>query len=155
MERRIADIEYEQTMQSRYAIAQRQRRSHDELERSAYLLLSRIDAEGPKSIGELSDIFHLDLSTVQRQTGSAMRAGLLERVADPDGGIARKFRITPEGRERLTAVRSRSITALGSILADWTDAEVSMFADMLHRFTLDTEKYVSRPAARSRVIDES
>ncbi|MHC9043295.1 MarR family winged helix-turn-helix transcriptional regulator [Microbacterium saperdae] len=147
MKRRIADIEYEQMVQSRYAIAQHQRRSDDEIERSAYLLLSRIDAEGPKSIGELSEIFRLDVSTVQRQTGSAMRAGLLERIPDPNGGIARKFRITPEGRERLTAVRDRSVNALGHILAEWTDAEVSLFADMLHRFNGDIEKYTAERRA--------
>ncbi len=143
MNRRVADIEYEQTVQSRYAIAQHQRSSDDEIERSAYLLLSRIDAEGPKSIGELSEIFRLDASTVQRQTGSAMRAGLLERIPDPEGGIARKFQLTADGRERLTAVRDRSVTALGHILADWTDSEVSTFADMLHRFNIDIENYTS------------
>lgn len=143
MNRRIADIEYEQMVQSRYAIAQHQRRSDDEIERSAYLLLSRIDAEGPKSIGELSEIFRLDVSTVQRQTGSAMRAGLLERIPDPEGGIARKFQLTSDGHARLTAVRDRSIAALGNILSDWSDSEVSLFADMLHRFNLDIENYTS------------
>ncbi|KQR37469.1 MarR family winged helix-turn-helix transcriptional regulator [Microbacterium sp. Leaf159] len=143
MERRIADIEYEQMVQSRYAIAQLQRKTDEELERSAYLLLSRIDAEGPKSIGELSEIFRLDASTVQRQTGSAMRAGLLDRIPDPAGGIARKFQITPDGRDRLATVRERSVTALERILTKWTDDEVSQFADMLHRFNADIENYTS------------
>lgn len=143
MERRISDIEYEQMVQSRYVIAQHQRHNDDHLERSAYLLLSRIDADGPKSISELSETFRLDASTVQRQTGSAMRAGLLERIPDPSGGIARKFRITPEGRARLTAVRERSVDALGAILAGWTNEEVSSFADMLRRFNVDIESYMS------------
>ena len=49
------------------------------------------------SIGELSDAFGLDASTLNRQTAAAMRAGLVERIPDPDGGMARKFRITDEG----------------------------------------------------------
>ncbi|MCK2022668.1 MarR family winged helix-turn-helix transcriptional regulator [Microbacterium sp. kSW2-24] len=143
MERRIADIEYEQMVQSRYAIAQHQPRGGDDLDRSAYLLLSRIHAEGPKTIGELSEIFRLDTSTVQRQTSSAMRAGLIDRAPDPDGGIARVFTLTPDGLAKLIAVRDRSVRALGVILADWSDAEVSTFADMLHRFNTDIEQYTS------------
>ncbi|MGA9582203.1 MAG: helix-turn-helix domain-containing protein, partial [Allosphingosinicella sp.] len=75
MARRIEDIEYEQMLQSRFTIAQH--RQKDGLDRSAYLLLARIQAEGPKSIGELSELFRLDASTVQRQTGAAMSAGLI------------------------------------------------------------------------------
>lgn len=139
MTRRIADIEYEQMLQSRYTIAQQ--RHSDGLDRSAYLLLARIHAEGPKSIGELSEIFRLDASTVQRQTQAAMSAGLIERIPDPDGGIARKFALTEAGTERLTAHRSRSVHALERILAQWSDDDVSRFAELLHRFNEDIEHY--------------
>lgn len=141
MTRRIADIEYEQMLQSRYTIAQH--RQKEGLDRSAYLLLSRIHAEGPKSISELSEIFRLDASTVQRQTGAAMTAGLIERIPDPDGGIARKFALTDAGTNRLAEVRSRSVRALDNILAEWSDDDVSAFADFLHRFNIDIENYSS------------
>lgn len=145
MTRRIADIEYEQMLQSRYAIAQHPRGAG--LDRSAYLLLSRIDADGPRSIGELSEIFRLDASTLQRQTGAAVSAGLLTRIADPDGGIAKKFALTDTGSEQLHAHRSRSVRALDTILSEWSDADVASFADMLHRFNEDIEHY---SAARRR-----
>lgn len=139
MQRRIADIEYEQMIQSRYAIAQHQQ--DDGLDRSAYLLLSRIDADGPKSNGELSEIFRLDASTVHRQTSAAMRAGLIDRIPDPDGGIARKFALTESGSERLASVRTRSIRALERILGDWPDRDVATFADLLRRFNESIEDY--------------
>lgn len=145
MDRRVADIEYEQMLQSRYAIAQQ--RSQGGLDRSAYLLLSRIEVEGPKSIGDLSEIFRLDASTVQRQTGAAMRAGLVERIADPEGGIARKFALTAEGAARLRAVRERSVSALDRILSEWSDEDVATFADFLHRFNEDIEHYSVRSKA--------
>jgi DNA-binding MarR family transcriptional regulator len=139
MTRPIAEIEYEQMLQSRYTIAQH--RQKDGLDRSAYLLLARIHAEGPKSIGELSEIFRLDASTVQRQTHAAMSADLIERIPDPDGGIARKFALTEAGNERMTTHRSRSVHALERILAEWSDEDVSTFADLLHRFNEDIEHY--------------
>lgn len=73
------------------------------LDRSAYILLSRIQAEGPMSIGQLGDAFGLDASTLNRQTAAMQRAGVVERIADPDGGIARKFAITEEGSAASTA----------------------------------------------------
>lgn len=139
MNRRIGDIEYEQMLLSRHTIARQQRGRT--LERSSYLLLSRIQADGPRSIGELSESLRLDASTLQRQTTAAVRDGLLERVEDPAGGVARKFAVTDLGRERLVQVRDRSIAALGRILADWTDDEVADFADALHRFNVDIERY--------------
>ncbi|MGI9824993.1 MarR family winged helix-turn-helix transcriptional regulator [Agromyces sp. Marseille-Q5079] len=139
MQRRVADIEYEQMLHSRYTIAQH--RPANGLERSAYLLLSRIHAEGPKSIGELSEFFRLDTSTVQRQTSAAMRAGLIERIPDPHGGIARKFALTKTGLASLTEVRERSVRALDDILSDWSDEDVATFADLLHRLNQDIEQY--------------
>ncbi|UOQ57132.1 MarR family winged helix-turn-helix transcriptional regulator [Leucobacter allii] len=139
MDRPIADIEYEQMLLSRYTIAQH--RGDDGLDRSVYLLLSRIDADGPLSIGELSELFRLDASTLQRQTGAAMRADLLERIPDPAGGVARKFALTAHGRERLRASRARSLAALERILADWPDADVARFGELLRAFNHSIERY--------------
>ncbi|MFD4420961.1 MarR family winged helix-turn-helix transcriptional regulator [Agromyces sp. NPDC058484] len=147
MDRRIADIEYEQMLLSRHAVAQHR---PDRIDRSVYLLLSRLHLQGPMSIGELSDAFRLDASTLQRQTSSAMRAGLVERIPDPDGGIARKFAVTTEGQARLDAARERSIRTLDRILAEWSLDDVNRFADLLHRFNLDIESYSDAATSRPR-----
>jgi DNA-binding MarR family transcriptional regulator len=139
MERRIEEIEYEQMLLSRYAIAQH--RGDEGLDRSAYLLLSRIQAQGPMTISQLSEAFHLDLSTVQRQTTAAMREELLERIPDPSGRVARKFTLTAHGIDRLRAVRERSTGALTRILRDWPTDDVNQFAELLHRFNADIEGY--------------
>ena len=139
MQRRIADIEYEQLMLSRYTVAQHS--SQDGIDRSVYLLLSRIDGLGPMSIGELSEAFRLDASTLQRQTSAALRAGFLERILDSDGGIARKFSLTELGKTQLSVVRGRSVDALKRILVDWPDTDVNQFADLLQRFNTSIEDY--------------
>lgn len=139
IERRIADIEYEQMLLSRYTVAQH--RLEDGLDRSVYLLMSRIDGQGPMSISELSAAFRLDVSTLQRQTTVAVREGFLERTLDPAGSVARKFVLTDLGKTRLAEARERSVQALDRILADWPADAVNTFADLMHRFNASIEEY--------------
>ncbi|MER8102869.1 MarR family transcriptional regulator [Kitasatospora sp. NPDC094016] len=118
------------------------------LERSAYILLSRIRIQGPMSIGELSEAFNLDASTLNRQTAAMTRAGLVERIADPDGGMARKFRLTDEGDRRLDEEREAHVEALDRVMAGWSAKDVTTFAAYLRRFNTDIEHLDGRPWPR-------
>ncbi|RPK94603.1 MarR family transcriptional regulator [Streptomyces sp. ADI98-10] len=118
------------------------------LDRSAYILLSRIQVEGPMSISQLSDAFGLDASTLNRQTAAMLRAGVVERIPDPDGGIARKFAITDEGERRLDNDRSRNLAGLAKVLADWTPEEAEQLAASLGRLNLSIERLDGRPWPR-------
>jgi DNA-binding MarR family transcriptional regulator len=152
MNRATRQVEYEQMLQSRYLHLHKSkgRRKGSTLERSAYILLSRIRVQGPMSIGQLGDAFGLDASTLNRQTAAAMRAGLVERIPDPDGGMARKFRITAEGEQRLDEEREGTIHTLEQIMADWSDEDIAAFADYLKRFNTDIERLDGRPWPRPR-----
>lgn len=121
---------------------------HRHLDRSAYLLLNRIHITGPMSIGQLSDAFGLDMSTLNRHTSALLRAGLAERIPDPDGGIARKFRLTEEGERWLGEEREKNILGLEKVLADWTAEDVAAFAAYLRRFNTDIEHLAGRPWPR-------
>jgi DNA-binding MarR family transcriptional regulator len=146
----VGQIEHEHMLLSRYS-HMREHRTHrraEGLDRSAYVLLSRIEEQGPMSIGDLSDAFGLDSSTLNRQTAAAARAGLLQRIPDPDGGIARKFRITAEGKDRLASERAFHIDALGGVLAEWSEEDLAGFAAYLHRFNADIERRHGRPWPR-------
>ena len=140
-------IEYETMLLSRHNLDTR-RTGGGALEQSAYLLLSRLRIEGPMSIRELSEAFHLDPSTLNRQTSAMMRDGLAERIADPAGGIARKFRITAEGERRLDEERGRIVHGVDKIMAGWTPDEVAAFAAYLQRFNTDIERLAGRPWPR-------
>ncbi|MBL3701051.1 MarR family transcriptional regulator [Leucobacter luti] len=124
---------------SRYTIAQHPHAQG--LDRSTYLLMSRLDGQGPMSIGELSAAFRLDASTLQRQTTVAIKAGLLERILDPAGGVARKLTLTAQGRTRLRDARDDSVRSLERIMADWPASDVNTFAELLHRFNASIEEY--------------
>ncbi|MET9126754.1 MULTISPECIES: MarR family winged helix-turn-helix transcriptional regulator [unclassified Streptomyces] len=120
----------------------------ERLDRSAYVLLSRIQAQGPMSIGEFSEAFGLDASTLNRQTAAMVRAGVVERMPDPEGGMARKFSITAEGERRLDIHRTENLEGLEKVMTDWTAEDVAEFAAYLSRFNRDIERLDGRPWPR-------
>ncbi|MFE9406545.1 MarR family winged helix-turn-helix transcriptional regulator [Streptomyces sp. NPDC006530] len=129
---------------SRHQVLARRERDPERLDRSAYLLLTRIDTQGPMSIGQLADAFGLDTSTVNRQTAALLRCGLAERVTDPDGGMARKLRITVEGGRRLAADREVNRSCLARVVADWSPEEVRQLEDALARLNRSAEAVEGR-----------
>ncbi|MBO1332805.1 MarR family winged helix-turn-helix transcriptional regulator [Streptomyces sp. VRA16 Mangrove soil] len=142
-------VEFEHMVLGRHQFgSDKRRRQLDRLERSTYIILSRIQVQGPMSIGQISEAFQLDTSTVNRQTAHAMRAGLLERIADPEGGMARKFRLTEEGERRLDAERAQHVTELDRVFEDWSAEDVEHFAHYLQRFNTSIERLSGQPWPR-------
>ncbi|MFD7644730.1 MarR family winged helix-turn-helix transcriptional regulator [Kitasatospora sp. NPDC059795] len=144
-------IEREMMLLSRHQVLATARTSgsSDSLDRSAYTLLSRIETEGPLTIGQLAEAFGLDTSTVNRQTAAMLRAGLVDRIPDPDGGVARKLRITEDGLRRLHRDRDWSIQGLARVVDDWSAEDLAAFAGILERFNRDIEKIQGRPWPRA------
>ena len=148
MDKPTKSVEFETMLLGRYTLNPRYRRDGTRLDRSAYLLLSRLAIEGPMSIGQLSEAFGLDASTLNRQTATLLRAGSVERIPDPDGGMARKFRITPDCLQHLESEREANIEGLGRVLTDWPDEDIVRFAGYLQRFNTDIERLDGRPWPR-------
>lgn len=113
-------ISRELTLISRHQLASA---AQGVLERSAYLMLNRIDATGPMTARELADALQLEISTVTRQVAAMLREDVVERIPDPSGGPARRLRITDTGAARLHADRERYRTGLGQAVSEWPDDE--------------------------------
>lgn len=136
----VEAVEFEMMLLGRHSLVDgRARPGSVRLDRSAYTILSRMSISGPMSIGQLSEAFALDVSTVNRQTAALVRAGLAERIADPDGGLARKFRLTDEGRRRMEQTRNANLDALRRIFDTWPSHDIETFADLLMRYNGDIE----------------
>ncbi|WP_045324148.1 MarR family winged helix-turn-helix transcriptional regulator [Streptomyces sp. NRRL F-4428] len=149
----LEKLERELMLLSRHQVLARRERDAERLDRSAYLLLSRIDTQGPMSIGQLAEAFGLDTSTVNRQTAALLRCGLAERVPDPDGGMARKLRITAEGARRLEEDREVNCSCLARVVADWSPEEVRELADALVRLNRSAEALEGRHWPRTEEGD--
>ncbi|RVW10467.1 MarR family transcriptional regulator [Prescottella agglutinans] len=146
-DRVLSEIEYELTLLSRYHALACQR-GGQQLDRSAYLILARLELEPPLSLKELSEAFRLDISTINRQVGALLRNGLVERLADPAGGMARKIRPTAKGLDRLREDRDLNLRGIGSVLDGWSDRDVHYLRDILTRFNSDVEQLEGQPWPR-------
>ncbi|GHI90609.1 MULTISPECIES: MarR family winged helix-turn-helix transcriptional regulator [Streptomyces] len=126
----------------------RVRGSGDALDRSAYVLLSRLEVQGPMSVPDLVEAFGLAPSTFTRQTAALLREGLVERTLDPNGSVARKFRVTTEGLRRLHADREAIASGLSEVLTDWPADRLRRFVQDLEQFNTDIERLTGRPWPR-------
>jgi len=142
-------IEYESMLLGRHVhMTARAKRTSGNLERSAYILLSRLSVQGAMSIGELSEAFELDHSTLNRQTAALLRDRLVERIPDPAGGMARKFQLTEEGTRRLELAHTEIVAVFDDLLADWSAEDIETFAGFLRRFNAEIERLSGRPWPR-------
>lgn len=142
----IAALEYETLVFTRHLtdLPGHTRRTHGVLDQSAYTLLNLLQFGGPSSIGELSEITGLDASTLNRQTAALLREDYANRIADPAGGVARKFTISDHGLDVLTAEQDASRAALASIIADWNTHDHETLTTLLARLNGDIEARTGR-----------
>ncbi len=113
--------------------------SAQELDRSAYLLLSRLEIGDPMTLKGLADAFGLDVSTINRQTAALLRHGLAERIPDPDGGAARRLRPTAAGLAALDRDRTRNVNGINALVQDWSDRDRDDLVSLLRRLNEEIE----------------
>jgi DNA-binding MarR family transcriptional regulator len=135
----LTRLVYELTLLSRHFPASLLRRPGFQLDRSAYLLLTRLEIDSPLSLRELSEAFQLDISTINRQVGAMLKQGLVERVPDPDGGIARKIRASAKGLAMVAADRLQSHDGIGAVVADWNGTDIEQLSALVARFNASIE----------------
>ncbi|MGW4089130.1 MarR family winged helix-turn-helix transcriptional regulator [Nocardia sp. NPDC004750] len=139
---------FELSLLARHFPAAVLRRPGFQLDRSAYLILTRLELDHPLSLRELSEAFQLDVSTINRQVGAMRKQGLVERVPDPDGGIARKIRASAKGLDLLASDRKQSRQGIGAVVAEWTEADIDQFSRFIARFNQSVEDKEDNPWPR-------
>ncbi|MFD4998089.1 MarR family winged helix-turn-helix transcriptional regulator [Streptomyces buecherae] len=156
-EQRLSDLEREMTLLSRHFVASRGPRIGQSLDRSAYVLLTRLEAGDPLTLKELAQTFHVDVSTINRQVSAMLKNGLVERIPDPAGGMARKFRPTPLGLERLAADRtiSRAGTTRLIEVTGWSEQKTEQFVSLLIEFNQSIERMEGLTWSRGGSAKES
>src|SRR5690349_19678115 len=122
-------LEQELTLLSRHQLSSAHHNPDLVLDRSAYQLLGRLEL-GPLSLKQLAEAFRLDISTVNRQIASLRRKGLVERIADPAGGVAQLLRPTRKGLALLRADRVTRHRQIGQVLETWNAEDVERLQAM-------------------------
>lgn len=152
-QRMLNDLEREIALFARHYLSVQQSRPGQYLERSAYLLLTRLEASESMSLRELAEAFRLDVSTVNRQVSPLLRQGLIERFPDPAGGMARRLRPSREGLRRLAADRERSREGVEMVVSDWSRDRLASFVELLTSFNVSIEELEGKPWPRRREDD--
>lgn len=138
-------VEFETMLLGRhYIMTARAKGDGGHLDSSSYVLLTGIRAAGPMSLRQLSEAFGLDVSTLNRKTAALVADGLLERIPDADGGIARKFQLSDQGERRLAKERAEIVAGLATVLEDWSAEDIADFAACLRRFNASIERVSGR-----------
>ncbi|MBF6217220.1 winged helix-turn-helix transcriptional regulator [Nocardia abscessus] len=149
----LTRLAFELSLLSRHFPAALLRRPGFRLDRSAYLILTRLELDHPLSLRELSEAFRLDISTINRQVGAMLKQGLVDRVPDPDGGIARKIRASAKGLDFLASDRKQSRQGIGAVVAEWSDADVDQFSRLIARFNQSVEDREDNPWPRPQELE--
>ena len=111
--------------------------ARDDADWSAHLLITRLAAEGPVRASELAEKVQADPSTVSRQVASLVKAGYVERRADPVDGRASLLVLTDRGQEFYAEHLRVRNEHYQHMLAEWTEDECRTFATMTERLTRD------------------
>ncbi|WP_405441096.1 MarR family winged helix-turn-helix transcriptional regulator [Streptomyces niveus] len=117
------------------------------MDRAAYLLLNRLDLEGPMGVKALAAGMGIDSSTVTRQVAPLVDTGLVKRTSHPEDGRAVVLELSVRGLSRLEEVRSSRRELMSQVTDGWTEAERESFCTLLTRFNSALSARQSGPAS--------
>lgn len=99
---------------------------------AAYKLFTTIARRGPVTSSALAEQLMLDRGQVSRTVRELERLGLVQRAPDPADGRSSLLSATPEGRERLAAVRAPQEGSLLRALEEWPVDDIRELTRLLH-----------------------
>ncbi len=129
----IETIQREMTAFARRARATAAR-MHPELSLVSFTLLGHLEFQGGCRATDLAAHYTLDKSTISRQVGALEKAGLVERRRDPADHRVHVLHLTERGDEVLAQVGNARRVAFRERLAEWSEADLSRFAEYLSRY---------------------
>lgn len=124
--------------------------ARNSMDRAAYLLLNRLDREGPMGVKALAAGMGIDSSTVTRQVAPLVDSGLVKRTSHPEDGRAVVLQLSPRGVARLEQVRSSRRELMEQLTEDWSESERSTFCSLLTRFNAALSKACTSHTAPAR-----
>ncbi|WP_411105718.1 MarR family winged helix-turn-helix transcriptional regulator [Streptomyces sp. cmx-4-9] len=120
--------------------------ARNSMDRAAYLLLNRLDLEGPMGVKALAGGMGIDSSTVTRQVAPLVDSGLVKRTSHPEDGRAVVLALSPRGLTRLEEVRSSRRELMARVTEGWSEEERKAFTELLTRFNLSLSELMAAVA---------
>ncbi|MBP2412784.1 DNA-binding MarR family transcriptional regulator [Arthrobacter stackebrandtii] len=134
----LQGLEYELMLFSRYYL--RPHHNGDKvLDRSASVLLSRLENAPSMTLKELAGALRLDISTVHRQVAALLRQELLCYAQNDGGELARRVQPTPAGLAALAQTRGVYQEGIGRVIEAWPSEKRAQFLALLRDFNEGVE----------------
>lgn len=143
----LQEMQYELMLFFRYHLLPHYKSSLA-LERSAYILLNRLEHAEPMTLKELSQALRLDTSTIHRQVGALIRHEHVAYMPGAAGEVARRIAPTQAGIEALLEARASYEQGLREVVGDWPQEKVLAFKGMLQDFNETVERIEGAPWPR-------
>lgn len=119
---------------------------HPDLDSSAYPLLAYLEAHPGSRGSDLAAHFHVGRATISRQLARLEELDLIARAMDPDDSRGQLITLTAYGRSQARQAAGARVAALGEVVADWSDTDVHMLAELLGRYLRDYNRWRARSA---------
>ena len=142
---RTAVIERELVLLARWLEAA-QRRQDYPMERASYLLLLRLEAEGPQRVARLASSLGLDGSTVTRQLTALDANGWVTRSPDPADARATLVAATAAGLRAMADLRDHRTGRVARLFEDWSADEQTELGRVLGHLNEVLERNALAPA---------
>ena len=141
----VVSIERELVLLARWLEAA-QRRQHYPMDRASYLLLLRLDNDGPARVAVLASALGLDGSTVTRQVAALAERGWVTRAVDPQDARATVVTATRSGLAAMNELRDYRRSRVDTLFADWSAPERAELARVLAHLNEVLERNALAPA---------
>jgi DNA-binding MarR family transcriptional regulator len=115
--------------------------SGPEGEHSPMFLLVKLAHHGPRRASDLAELVCADPSTVSRQVASLVKAGLLERRADPADGRASILVPTELGLQRIQEYGHRRAATLEPVISGWSVQDRKDLLRLIRKYTAGIENH--------------
>ncbi len=135
----LEQLEYELMLLARHALRPHHRRE-EVLDRSAMVLLSRLENVPPMTLKELAAALRLDGSTVHRQVAALLRTEMLAYAPNDGGEVARRVAPTGAGIGAMKATRSIHAQGIERVVDGWPEPRRAHFLALLQEFNSDVER---------------
>ena len=96
-------------------------------------ILAVLEARGTLSISKLTNMTVTEQPTISRAVAQLNQEGLVERQADKEDSRLVLIRLTKRGDKAFREIYPTALTHQQRALAGFSDAEIALFTEFLHR----------------------
>ena len=107
---------------------------HPELPPAAFHIAWWLHSFGPAKSSRLALEVGMDRSATSRLTAQMAKLELVTASPDPNDGRGTVFKLTAKGERRVAGASTRKAQVFNERISDWSEADLTAFAALLHRF---------------------